>query len=71
MTKLISYKGKRFVALCGCGFLDENYSSAWEKDNQIFGTERVLAYKGNHALFGNCNICAYDYWIILPKGEKV
>ena len=64
MTKLISYKGRRFVALCKCVHIPVTITPHTEDvirwGNSVFSQPRH-----------GCQSCGYNYWIILPKGEKV
>lgn len=68
MTKLISYKGRKFVALCNCNS-DWRTNIVEKFPNQIMLLDPLLTDFVDTD--NSCSECELHYWIILPKREKV
>lgn len=64
--RLHSYKGRRFVVLCGC-------NSSWTDDRIKFGVQGHDECTPQMAVddlgVKQCDTCHLYPWIILPEGE--
>lgn len=65
--RLYSYKGRRFVVLCGC-------NSSWTDDRIRFGVQGhdkcTPQMEVDHIKIPRCEVCLLHPWIILPEGER-